>query len=58
MPEYFLAFMCANKFKGELVWNEYQIPVKEVLALTPVKPLIGHRSGKQSKTHWLVFMKL
>lgn len=38
-------------------WNEYQIPVSEVLALTSHKPLYGHRSGKQSKTHWVAFLK-
>lgn len=38
-------------------WNEYQIPVSEVLACTPHKPLYGHRSGKQSKTHWIAFLK-
>jgi len=38
-------------------WCEYDVPVSDVLALTQEKPLYGHRSGKQSKTHWLVFMK-
>lgn len=38
-------------------WNESDIPLKEILALTPVKPLFGHRSGKASKTHWVTFMK-
>ena len=38
-------------------WNEDQIPVTEVLALTDQKPLYGHRSGKASKTHWIAFMK-
>lgn len=38
-------------------WNEDQIPVKELLALTPEKPLYGHRSGKASKTHWIAFLK-
>ena len=38
-------------------WNEYDIPVREILKLTEYKPLVGHRSGKQQKTHWLVFMK-
>lgn len=38
-------------------WNEYQIPVREVLACTPHKPLYGHRSGRQSKTHWIAFIK-
>lgn len=38
-------------------WNEDQIPVTEILALTPHQPLYGHRSGKASKTHWIAFMK-
>ena len=38
-------------------WNETQIPVSEVLALTPEKPLYGHRSGKASRTHWIAFLK-
>jgi len=44
---------------GTLVfkWCEYEIPVSEILALTPEKPLYGHRSGKASKTHWVVFIK-
>lgn len=47
------------KAGGTLIfkWNEYQIPVSEVLACTPHKPLYGHRSGKQSKTHWVAFLK-
>ena len=38
-------------------WCEYDVPVAEVLALTPEKPLYGHRSGKMSKTHWIAFLK-
>lgn len=38
-------------------WNEDQIPVADILALTPHKPLYGHRSGRCSKTHWIAFMK-
>jgi SAM-dependent methyltransferase len=38
-------------------WNEHDIPVSHVLALTPHKPLIGNRCGKTSKSHWIVFMK-
>ena len=38
-------------------WNEVDIPLKEVLALTPVKPLYGHRSGKKANTHWVCFIK-
>lgn len=37
-------------------WNETQIKVGEVLALTPVKPLFGHLSGRKGLTHWMVFM--
>lgn len=38
-------------------WNETQIKVSELLALTDKKPLFGHKSGKNMKTHWLTFMK-
>ena len=38
-------------------WSETQIAVREILALTPVRPLFGHKSGKRSGTHWLVFMQ-
>lgn len=38
-------------------WNESEVLVREILELTPYKPLFGHRSGKLSKTHWLCFMK-
>jgi hypothetical protein len=38
-------------------WNEVQVKLTEVLALTPHAPLFGNRSGKKDGTHWLVFMK-
>jgi len=38
-------------------WNEYEIPVSQILELTPKKPLIGNRCGKTAKSHWIVFMK-
>ena len=38
-------------------WSEIDIPVSEILALTPQKPLIGNKSGRTAKTHWIVFMK-
>lgn len=38
-------------------WNETQVKVGEVLALTPHEPLFGHISGRKGLTHWLVFMK-
>jgi hypothetical protein len=46
--------------EGTLIfkWSEFDIPLKDVLALAPCKPLFGHPSGKQSKTHWVAFMKL
>lgn len=45
--------------EGTLVfkWNECQVPVREVLALTPEQPLVGSRGGKGFKSHWLVFLK-
>jgi SAM-dependent methyltransferase len=38
-------------------WNEHEVPVSEILKLTDQKPLFGNRCGKQSKSHWLVFLK-
>lgn len=38
-------------------WNEDQVKLKEVLALTDQKPLFGHPTGRKGLTHWLVFMK-
>ena len=38
-------------------WNECRIPVERILALTPEKPLFGHRSGKTMQTHWIAFLK-
>lgn len=38
-------------------WSEHEIPVSQVLALTPEKPLIGNLCGKTAKSHWIVFMK-
>ncbi len=38
-------------------WNETQVKLREVLALTDVNPLFGHTSGRKGLTHWLVFMK-
>jgi SAM-dependent methyltransferase len=44
--------------EGVLVfkWNETQVKVREVLALTPVQPLFGHPTGHNGLTHWYVFM--
>ncbi len=38
-------------------WNEHEVPVAEILKLTPERPLFGNRSGKRAKSHWIVFMK-
>jgi SAM-dependent methyltransferase len=38
-------------------WNENQIKVSDILALTNQKPLFGHKSGKRANTHWITFMK-
>jgi hypothetical protein len=38
-------------------WAETQIKVAELLALTPHKPLFGHKFGKRNGSHWLCFMK-
>lgn len=38
-------------------WNEIEVPLREILALTPERPLFGHRTGKQAKTHWCAFIK-
>lgn len=38
-------------------WCADEIPTSQILALTPEKPLFGHKSGKQQKTHWVTFMK-
>jgi SAM-dependent methyltransferase len=47
------------KDEGILIfkWNETQIKVSEILALTDHKPLFGHVSGKRANTHWITFMK-
>lgn len=44
---------------GTLVfkWSECNIPVRDVLALTPETPLFGQKCGAKSRTHWLVFQK-
>ena len=38
-------------------WNEENVPVSKILELTEYKPILGHKSGKQSKTHWILFQK-
>ena len=38
-------------------WCEVEIPVSQILKLTPILPMVGHKSGKNSMTHWVSFMK-
>ena len=38
-------------------WSTVDVPLRRVLALTPVAPLFGNRNPKLSKTHWCVFLK-
>ena len=38
-------------------WNEVDIPLSQILKLTPYKPMYGHRSGQRAKTHWVSFIK-
>jgi ubiquinone/menaquinone biosynthesis C-methylase UbiE len=47
------------KKRGVLVfkWNETDIATSDIVSLAGRAPLFGHRSGRQQKTHWLVFMK-
>ena len=47
------------KPNGTLIfkWNDKDVPVKEILPLTPNRPLFGHKSGKQNQTHWIAFLK-
>ena len=47
------------KTNGVLVfkWNDKDVLVKEILALTNENPLFGHKSGKLNQTHWICFIK-
>ena len=38
-------------------WNETDIKTNEIIRLSPIPPLFGHKSGKLNKTQWLVFFK-
>lgn len=48
------------KPNGTLIfkWNETDVPLATVLELAPDKPLFGHVTGRQSKTHWVTFFKI
>ena len=47
------------KTNGTLIfkWSEVSIKLKDILALTDQKPLLGHPSGKRMGTHWVLFIK-
>jgi SAM-dependent methyltransferase len=47
------------KPNGTLIfkWAESEHSLKEILALTPERPLFGHQTRQHSKTHWCVFLK-
>jgi len=47
------------KKNGVLIfkWSEIEIPVSEILKLTDMVPVFGHKSGKQNLTHWICFVK-
>jgi ubiquinone/menaquinone biosynthesis C-methylase UbiE len=38
-------------------WNETQIPISQIIELTEQKPVIWQRTGKNDKTHWIIFVK-
>ena len=48
------------KPEGVLIfkWCEEQIPVSRIIEIFGVEPLFGHKSGKNSKTQWMCFMKI
>lgn len=39
-------------------WSEIQIPTRKVIEVIGQQPLFGHISGRQSKTHWMAFLKV
>lgn len=47
------------KQHGTLIfkWNEHEVPVSQIVALTPCTPLFGNRCGRTAKSHWIVFLK-
>lgn len=47
------------KPNGTLIfkWCEYEILSRDVIEVIGCKPLYGHKSGKQQKTHWMAFIK-
>lgn len=38
-------------------WNETQITTSKIIEIIGMRPLFGHTSGRQAKTHWMTFIK-
>jgi SAM-dependent methyltransferase len=38
-------------------WDEHRISLSKALYLAPHRPLFGHTTSQNNKTHWCVFMK-
>ena len=38
-------------------WSDGNVKVREILALTPVLPLYGHKTTQHTNTHWIAFLK-
>ena len=47
------------KPEGVLIfkWKETQIAASRIIKIFGVNPLFGHKSGKNSKTQWMCFLK-
>lgn len=59
LREGFSECFCVLRTGGFLIfkWSDIDIPVSRILELTDQKPILGHRCGKQNKTHWILFQK-
>lgn len=55
----FAECMRVCKVNGTVIfkWNEDQIKISDLVKLIGYKPLYGHKSGRQSKTIWMAFIK-
>lgn len=47
------------RVRGTLIfkWNTEQVSLPAILKCFPIVPLLGHRTTKNLKTHWIVFYK-
>jgi ubiquinone/menaquinone biosynthesis C-methylase UbiE len=56
----FAECMRVLKTNGTLIfkWNEDQIKISEIIKVIGQQPLYGHKSGRNSKTIWLAFIKI